>query len=98
MSAEEQFGHGVDDRLCIEAVGAVEIVKVAGLTEAVGAERTDPLAPHPAKPSQRGGRAVEQAGWRRLVRQGFRYPGNRAWSAARMFLHVGSHWYWPTRP
>ena len=46
----EEFGHGFDDGIGVEAVGSVEVGEVAGLAEAVDAERAGAHAAHAAEP------------------------------------------------
>src|SRR3546814_4547916 len=57
--SQEKFGCRLDDGVGIQPVGAIKIGKVAGLAEAIGAERAHPHAPDPAKPRQCARRSVE---------------------------------------
>jgi len=56
---EAGAGGGVEDRIAVDAVGAVEVRDVAGLAKAVDAERDDGVAGDRAEPGQ--GRRMEVA-------------------------------------
>ena len=45
---EEKLRRGLNDRVHVETIGAVEIGQTAGLPETIDAEGTDPLPAHPA--------------------------------------------------
>ena len=62
---DQRLGAGVQDRVHVHAVFAIEVGQVAALAETVGAERDHALAAHRAQPGMRGGMAVQDRDQRR---------------------------------
>ena len=49
-SVEEQLGRSLDDRVHIQPILAVKVMKITGLAEAVDAQRADAVPHHAAEP------------------------------------------------